>query len=71
MEAEKDKLAASQAREYIMNKEKIRRERQAAGKPTRRKLIKKVDDDDTRSEVSVSQSETDGENEAEILNSFS
>ena len=54
MEAEKDKLAASQAREYIMNKEKIRRERQAAGKPTRRKLIKKVDDDDTRSEVSVS-----------------
>ena len=54
-----------------MNKEKIRRERQAAGKPTRRKLIKKVDDDDTRSEVSVSQSETDGENEAEILNSFS
>ena len=53
LEAEKDKLAASQAKEYIMHKEKIRRQREAAGKPTRRKILKKTDDD-TRSDYSVS-----------------
>jgi hypothetical protein len=64
LEAEKDRLAESQAREYIMGKEKKRREREAKGLPTRRKLVSnKVDEGDTRSEISMSCSETEGENE--------
>lgn len=43
-----------------MNKEK-RRARQLEGLPTKRKLIKKVGEEDTKSEMSMS--ETDGENE--------
>ena len=54
-----------------MNKERIRKEREAAGRPTRRKILKKVNDDDTRSEMSVSCSETDGENEQDVLTKFS
>ena len=51
-----------------MQKEKNRqkRAREMKGMPTKRKLVNKVDD--TRSELSMT--DTDGENEQEVLSKF-